>query len=80
VAANGQPAHFDQVLSTVSPELMQRLAPALPASYPETLPGSKAWGRRPDGRRDRPPTDRLYWISLPKREGIPSWLWWDIPT
>ena len=72
VVVDGQPAHFDQVLSTVSPELMQRLAPALPASYLEQLSRLKSLGAVVlTVALDRPLTDRLYWISLPKREGIP---------
>ena len=72
VVVDGQPAHFDQVLSTVSPELMQRLTPALPASYLEQLSRLKSMGAVVlTVALDRPLTDRLYWISLPKREGIP---------
>jgi protoporphyrinogen oxidase len=46
VQAAGRPAqHFDAVLSTTSPQLMQRLAPELPAGYLGQLAQLKSLGR-----------------------------------
>lgn len=63
---------FDLVLSTVSPGLMQRLAPDLPAEYLGQLARLKSLGAVVlTLALDRKLTEEMYWISLPKREGIP---------
>jgi protoporphyrinogen oxidase len=70
--AGEAPARYDGVLSTVSPELMQRLAPDLPAGYLAALRGLRSMGavvttvalKQPL----MPPT---YWANIPKREGLP---------
>ena len=72
VTVNGQVQHFDQVLSTVGPGAMQRLAPDLPADYLGQLGRLKSMGAVVlTVALDRKLTDDMYWISLPKREGIP---------
>ncbi len=60
------------VLSTVSPGLMQRLAPDLPAAYLGQLGRLNSMGAVVlTVALDRKLTEEMYWISLPKREGIP---------
>lgn len=72
VIVNGEVHRFDRVLCTVSPELMQRLTPALPATYLGQLVRLKSLGAVVlTVALDRKLTKDLYWISLPKREGIP---------
>jgi protoporphyrinogen oxidase len=72
VVVNGAAQHFDQVLSTVGPGAMQRLAPDLPAAYLGQLGRLKSMGAVVlTVALDRKLTDDMYWISLPKREGIP---------
>jgi protoporphyrinogen oxidase len=66
------PADFDLVLSTVSPGLMMRMAPDLPAAYLGKLAGLKSMGAVVlTVALDRKLTEDMYWLSLPKREGIP---------
>ena len=66
------PAEYDQVLSTVGPELMTRLAPDLPAAYLGQLRSLTSMGAVVlTVALDRKLTENMYWISLPKREGIP---------
>ncbi len=63
---------FDQVLSTVGPGLMARLAPDLPPDYLGQLHKLKSMGAVVlTVALDRKLTEDMYWISLPKREGIP---------
>jgi protoporphyrinogen oxidase len=72
VVVDGTPEPFDLVLSTVSPGLMQRLAPDLPADYLGQLARLKSLGAVVlTVALDRKLTEDMYWISLPKREGIP---------
>jgi len=72
VVVNGAAQHFDRVLSTVGPGAMQRLAPDLPAAYLGQLGRLKSMGAVVlTVALDRKLTDNMYWISLPKREGIP---------
>lgn len=72
VIVNGQTQRFDQVLSTVGPGAMQRLAPDLPPAYLNQLARLKSMGAVVlTVALDRKLTDDMYWISLPKREGIP---------
>ena len=70
--AGQAPQHYDQVLSTVGPELMTKLAPDLPANYLAQLRRLKSMGAVVlTVALDRKLTQDMYWISLPKREGIP---------
>jgi protoporphyrinogen oxidase len=73
VEVDGQPpTDFDQVLSTVGPGLMTKLAPDLPADYLGQLHSLKSMGAVVlTVALDRKLTEDMYWISLPKREGIP---------
>lgn len=72
VVIDGRSEHFDVVLSTVSPALMQRLTPELPAAYLGQLARLKSMGAVVlTVALDRKLTEDMYWISLPKREGIP---------
>lgn len=72
VIVNGAAQRFDRVLSTVGPGAMQRLAPDLPAAYLGQLGRLKSMGAVVlTVALDRKLTDNMYWISLPKREGIP---------
>ena len=72
IVVNGAAQHFDQVLSTVGPGAMQRLAPDLPAAYLGQLGRLKSMGAVVlTVALDRKLTEDMYWISLPKREGIP---------
>ena len=65
-------AHYDRVLSTVGPGLMQRLTPDLPATYLGQLSKLKSMGAVVlTVALNRRLTEQMYWISLPKREGIP---------
>jgi protoporphyrinogen oxidase len=72
VVVNGEAQHFDRVLSTVGPGAMQRLAPDLPADYLGQLGRLQSMGAVVlTVALDRKLTEDMYWISLPKREGIP---------
>jgi len=72
VVTGGQAQPFDCVLSTTSPEGMQRLAPDLPATYLGQLGRLNSMGAVVlTVALDRKLTEEMYWISLPKREGIP---------
>jgi protoporphyrinogen oxidase len=73
VEVEGQPpVEYDQVLSTVGPGLMARLAPDLPPAYLGQLHNLKSMGAVVlTVALDRKLTGDMYWISLPKREGIP---------
>jgi len=66
------PAQYDTVLSTVSPRLMAQIAPELPPAYLGQLNKLRSMGAVVlTVALKRKLTDNLYWISLPKREGIP---------
>lgn len=73
IGAIGQaPAAYDLVLSTVSPTLMQRLAPDLPAAYLAQLGQLKSMGAIVmTVALDRPLLQNTYWVNLPKKEGFP---------
>ena len=63
---------FDVVLSTVSPGLMQRLAPELPASYLSQLASLRHMGAVVmTVALDRPLLKDTYWVNVPKAEGLP---------
>lgn len=72
-ASTNDDVSFDMVLSTVSPGLMQRLAPALPASYLGQLAQLKSMGAVvvTAALNQSLLTDGSYWVNLPKREGFP---------
>ena len=70
--AGQAPEEFDQVLSTVGPGLMARLAPDLPPDYLGRLHNLKSMGAVVlTVALDRKLTEDMYWISMPKPEGIP---------
>ena len=63
---------FDVVLSTVSPGLMQRLAPELPDSYLSQLASLRHMGAVVmTVALDRPLLKHTYWVNVPKTEGLP---------
>jgi protoporphyrinogen oxidase len=66
------PMTFDAVLSTVSPRLMQRLAPDLPPGYLGQLAGLRSMGAVVTTvalKQQLMP--QVYWANIPKREGLP---------
>jgi protoporphyrinogen oxidase len=73
VEASGvEPTTYDAVISTTSPGLMQRLAPDLPADYLGKLKALTSIGAIVlTVAIDRPLTDGIYWVNMPKREGYP---------
>ena len=63
---------FDAVLSTVSPGLMQRLAPELPENYLAQLGSLRHMGAVVmTVALDRPLLKDTYWVNVPKAEGLP---------
>ena len=63
---------FDAVLATVSPGLMQRLAPALPPAYLAQLGSLRHMGAVVmTVALDRPLLQDTYWVNVPKAEGLP---------
>ncbi len=65
-------SHFDLALSTVGPGLMQKIAPDLPSTYLGQLRQLKSMGAVVlTVALERKLTEDMYWISLPKHEGIP---------
>jgi len=63
---------FDQVLSTVSPQLFGRHTPSLPADYLAALQNLKSMGAVVAILALKYPlTTEHYWINLPKEEGAP---------
>ena len=63
---------FDAVLATVSPGLMQRLAPDLPGSYLAQLGLLRHMGAVVmTVALDRPLLKDTYWVNVPKAEGLP---------
>ena len=73
VSGDNAPEEFDVVLSTVSPGLMQRLAPDLPAAYLSELNALESMGAVVlTVALDRQLlTDGTYWVNVPKPAGIP---------
>ena len=73
VTAAGQtPTEHDIVLSTVSPSLMQRLAPDLPPAYLAQLGALKSMGAVVlTVALDRKLMENTYWVNLPKKDGFP---------
>jgi protoporphyrinogen oxidase len=65
-------AEFDKVISTVSPGLMERMAPDLPESYLGQLRKLVSIGAVVlTVALDRPLMQGAYWVNLPKRDGFP---------
>lgn len=65
-------ATFDAVLSTVSPGLMARLTPALPAEYLGKLRALKSMGAVVlTVALDRRLMQNVYWVNVPKSAGMP---------
>jgi protoporphyrinogen oxidase len=72
VRRSGEAASFDQVLSTVSPGLMQSMTPDLPASYLGQLENLRSMGAVVMTLAlDRPLLQGHYWVNVPKAEGLP---------
>ena len=71
LAASGET--FDQVLVTVSPHQMARMAPALPAGYLQGLLNMKSMGAvvMVLSMKQQLSRDRYYWFNLPKAAGYP---------
>lgn len=67
------PISYDVVLSTVSPRLMGKLAPQLPADYLGALAHLRSMGAVVlTVALDRPLlTDGTYWVNVPKAENLP---------
>jgi protoporphyrinogen oxidase len=72
-ATGVEAAQYDAVLSTVSPGLMQRLAPALPDGYLGQLQRLRSMGAvvLTVALNRQLMTNGIYWSSIPKREGLP---------
>ena len=67
-----KPRSFDVVLATISPGLMQRLAPELPAAYLSQLASLRHMGAVVlTVALDRPLLKETYWVNVPKAEGLP---------
>lgn len=73
VRTPGGSARFDQVLSTTSPALMARLAPALPDDYLKGLLELKSMGAvvMVLALRHRLSREGYYWYNIPKSAGFP---------
>ena len=73
VNIDGQPpASFDLVLSTVSPQAMQRLVPELPAPYLGQLAQLQSMGAVVlTVALDRQLMQDVYWVNVPKSAGLP---------
>ena len=71
-AQDGPPVPYHRVLSTVSPEFMTRMVPELPESYLGQLARLQSMGAVVlTVALDRPLTQGIYWINVPKQEGAP---------
>ncbi len=70
--AGRAPVECDVVVSTVSPGLMERIAPDLPGEYLGQLSKLVSIGAVVlTVALDRPLMQDVYWVNLPKREGFP---------
>lgn len=70
--ADGSEEVFDSVVATVSPRMMARLVPVLPAGYLEQLQNLKSLGAVAlILALERQLTDGVYWLNLPKEDGFP---------
>jgi protoporphyrinogen oxidase len=72
VRTDDHSAEYDVVLSTVSPGLMRRLVPDLPADYLNELAQLKSMGAVVlTVALDRQLMPDVYWVNVPKSEGLP---------
>jgi len=72
VRARGASASYDRVIVTLSPDLLARLVPQLPADYLAGLKTLRSMGAVVAILAlTQPLTDGHYWINLPKGEGFP---------
>jgi protoporphyrinogen oxidase len=72
VHSNGEAASYDRVIVTLSPGLLARLVPQLPADYLTGLKALRSMGAVVVILAlTQPLTDGHYWINLPKGEGFP---------
>lgn len=73
VGSDKQVEQFDLVLSTVSPSLMQRLAPDLPQGYLAQLHDLESMGAvvLTVAINQQLLTDGTYWVNVPKPAGLP---------
>lgn len=72
ITGDGESEIFDVILSTVSPELMTRLAPDLPENYRSTLTSLKSHGAVVlTVALDRQLMESVYWANIPKAAGLP---------
>jgi protoporphyrinogen oxidase len=72
VVAQGAQERFNVVISTVSPRRMAEMVPVLPEPYRGKLTSLRSLGAVVmTVALDRPLTEGLYWINLPKQEGLP---------
>jgi len=64
---------FDQVLATISPSLLERLTPALPNGYMQTLRDLKSMGAVVMilSLKHQLSTKGYYWYNIPKAAGFP---------
>ncbi len=71
--AGGESKVYDQVLSTTSPGLMARLAPALPESYLKGLLSLKSMGAVVMilSLKHQLSEEGYYWYNIPKQAGFP---------
>lgn len=69
VVTDGAAEDFDRVICTTGPQLLARIAPSLPADYLAGLAGLPYLGAAVLALAlDRPLMDKVYWLSLDKRE------------
>ncbi len=63
---------FDQILATVSPDLLSQLVPTLPTNYLASLKRLESMGAVVlTLALQQSLTSRHYWINIPKKEGFP---------
>ncbi len=80
VAAGGEEV-YDQCLATISPGLLARMAPGLPAIYLQGLLSLKSIGAvvMTLALKHQLSKEGYYWFNLPKSAGSLSWRWWSTP-
>ena len=72
VHAGGEEEVFDRVLSTTSPQLLERMVPTLPESYLANVHKLRSLGAVVlVVVLDRPLGESIYWYNLPKSAGFP---------
>lgn len=69
----GEPEHFDQVLNTLSPQLLPNLIPSLPESYLEKVRRLKSTGAVVViySLKHQLSSEGYYWYNMPKSTGFP---------